>query len=85
MIRNSEKTKKVMNGLEGFVNRLLAQSLTIEKVAEMEDEEFDLYRSLAKSYQEFSELSVAYSEQLDEQSEMLSSLQEDMKKMLEKK
>lgn len=84
MIRNSEKTKKAMDGLGRFMNRLMGQSFTIEKVAEMEDEEFNMYRDLAKSYQEFSELSVAYSEQLDEQSEMLSSLQEDMKKILNK-
>lgn len=84
MMKNSEKTKNAMDGLGRLMNKFIGQSLTIERVAEMEDDEFDLYRSLAKSYQEFSELSIAYSEQLDEQTEMLSSLQEDMKKILEK-
>ena len=84
MIKNSEKTKVAMSNIGKLMNRLISRDFTIERLAEMEAEDFDMYKALAKSYQEFSDISVAYAEQLDEQSEMLSSLQEDMKKILEK-
>ena len=84
MIRNSRRTKEVMDNFGKLINGLIQRDLTIETIADMEQEEFELYKSLAKSYQEFSELSISYAEQLDEQTVMLSDLQRDMKKILNK-
>lgn len=84
MIRNSRRTKEVMGNFGNLINGLIKRDFTIEAIAEMEQDEFELYKSLAKSYQEFSELSISYAEQLDEQTVMLSDLQRDMKKILNK-
>lgn len=84
MIRNSRRTKEVMDNFGKLINGLIQRDLTIETIADMGQEEFELYKSLAKSYQEFSELSISYAEQLDEQTVMLSDLQRDMKKILNK-
>lgn len=85
MIRNSRRTKEVMGNFGKLLNGIISRELTVDAIADMEQEEFELYKSLAKSYQEFSELSISYAEQLDEQTVMLSNLQRDMKKMLDKK
>ena len=83
--RISERTKGVIDGFGRSIDKILGRGFTIEGLAEMEDEEFDMYRSLAKSYKEFSELAVDYSELVDEQTEMLESIQKGMNMLLAKK
>lgn len=80
--RISERTKRTINGFGETLDKIVGKSFTIEGLAEMENDEFDMYRSLAKSYKEFSELAIDYSEAIDEQSAMLESIQRDMGKLL---
>lgn len=82
--RISMKTQKTLDGAKMTLNKIIGSGFTIEGLVEMEDEQFDMYRSLAKSYKEFSELAISYSEVIDEQTNMLESIQRDMNKLLMK-
>lgn len=84
-IRSSKSVDGFIKGLEEILNKGLASSMTIDRMAEMDDSEFDLYRSMAKSYKDFSEMSMAMAKQLDEQSEILEDLQRGIKANMLKK
>ncbi|MBP5595957.1 MAG: hypothetical protein J6Y02_11295 [Pseudobutyrivibrio sp.] len=79
MIKNSEKATKFFNSFRKVFDKAMTESFTIDKIADMESEQFEDYKALAKSYQEFSELSMGIVEQMDEQTEILNNLQEQMK------
>ncbi len=79
MMRNLEKAKQCFKNFEGFYDRMMRDSLGIDELSDMEDEEFVIYRGLAKSYKEFSELSIGLISQMDEQSQALEEIQNDLK------
>ena len=79
MMKNYEKANRFMMGLKNSVNRLVADSFTIDKLADMENQEFEDYKAIAKSYQEFSDLALDMVAQMDEQTQMLDDLQKQMK------
>ena len=78
MIKNSEKATKFLGSFKKVLNGAIADSMTIDKIAEMEDQEFRDYKAAAKAYQEFSELTIGIVEQMDEQSKILEELQRNM-------
>ena len=78
MIRNSEKATRFLGSFKKVLNGTIADSMTIDRIAEMEDQEFRDYKAAAKAYQEFSELTIGIVEQLDEQSKILDDLQKKM-------
>lgn len=80
--RISMRTQETLERAGKTLNKIIGRGFTIEGLAEMEDEEFDMYRQLAKSYRDFSELAIDYSEVVDEQTKMLESIQRDMNKLL---
>ena len=78
MIKNSEKATRFLGSFKKVLNGAIADSMTIDRIADMEDQEFRDYKAAAKAYQEFSELTMGIVEQMDEQSNILEELQKNM-------
>ena len=64
------------------MNKETSEDWTLERVADKEVEDFLKYQELAKSWKQFSELTLGMCEQLDEQSMMLEDLQRSMTRLL---
>lgn len=84
MKRNYDDAVDFFEGFGKVLNKAVGKSFTIEGLADMEDEEFELYRDLSKSYKEFSALTISLVDQMDEQTKMLEDLQRDMKRLVTK-
>lgn len=82
---NATNARDFMQSLRDALNKEVADSWTLERVQEKEVEDFLKYKELAKTYQEFSDLTIGICEQMDEQSNMLRGLQNDMLKLLSRK